>query len=440
MKCGIKITYVSDESKLSQYGVREGWRILSINNHLINDALDYMFYSSAIRLSLELANSKGNVQKICYYKKFWDEEIGIEVEQIRIRRCGNKCIFCFVDQLAPNLRQQLYIKDEDYRYSFLNGNFITGTNLRQSDLERIARLRLSPLYFSVHSTDTKIRREMIRYPRGGLDILAIFAFLKKHKIEFHTQIVLCPGINDGESLKKTITDLFVFYPGLQSIAIVPLGLTKHRKGLPKLQHINKEYAKKFIKEIKKVQKELYSKISQNILFLSDEFYYIAGENPPMYKNEEYVPQLENGVGMVREFYTDWKNAVKKIPSQIQKPLKVGIITGEMGKRVLKKVVDVLRTVKNLKIDTIAAENNLFGESVTVSGLLSGNDILNTIYEVKEEYDLFLIPENALRENDLVFLDDVRLDEIREKVNKPIIAVGNSVVDLVTAIFMNYGLL
>lgn len=436
MNTGLKITYVASESRLALLGVKKDWHILSINNHIIEDYLDFMFHSSAIRLSFQFSDSHGNLKKICYYKKDWEEEIGIEVEEMKIKRCGNKCIFCFVDQLPNGLRKELYVKDEDYRFSFLNGNYITGTNLTQNDLERISKLRLSPLYFSVHATEPVVRKQMIGYKKCELEILDIFKYLKRHNLNFHTQVVLCPSINDGEILKKTIFDLIKFYPSLESIAIVPLGKTSHRKGLFNLQNIDKEYARKFIKEIHKIEKEVSKIIDEKIIFLSDEFYLIADIEPPIYKRDDYIPQLENGVGMVREFYSEWKEAISHVPTKIKNPKKIGIITGILGEKVLMKIVDRLNLVKNLTVDILTVENELFGKSVTVSGLLSGQDIFNRINKIKNNYDIFLLPENCLRTNDNIFLDDISLKDLEHKIKKPILIVNNSVLELVNTIFSN----
>lgn len=407
---GIRIISIINGSPAENSGITIGSKILSINNKPVYDKLDFFYLTSNLNINIDWIDDKGKLHKTNMKKDNFEQDLGIEVENFKTMQCGCNCIFCFVHQQPKGLRKNLYIKDEDYRLSFFHGNYITGVNLTKNDLARIKKLHLSPLYLSIHTTSPELRKYMLRCKLNA-NPMPLLNFLSKAKINFHTQIVLCPKINDGEHLKKTVSDLIKFYPYLQSIAIVPVGLTKHRKNLPELKKIDSNYARIFLQTFLPIQREIKKLLGEQILFFSDEFYLLSDIEPPLYSDLSYLPQLENGVGMYAEFYYGYARAIKKVPTKLTKLRKIGVITSPLGAKVLSRVLKALAAVENLQIKTLVVKNNLFGELVTVTGLLSGKDILNTI-KSNVKCDKYLIPGNALKYPEQVFLDDLSYEELK----------------------------
>lgn len=362
---GVKIESILPQSPAYIAGIKAGDKIISINRHPVKDALDLMFYGDEefIKLIIERDGRKlsFNIHKNAL-------PLGIEVAPFRIKRCVNKCLFCFVEQLPKGLRKSLYVKDEDYRASFLYGNYITLTNLTQKDYERIKKLRLSPLYISVHATDPEIRNTLL----GNYEAPPIMLELKKLakiKIRMHTQIVLCPGINDGKILEKTIIELHKLYPYVSSIAIVPVGLTKYHKN--GLTPVTKNKAEEVIKIIEMFQKRFRKKHGVSFVYLADEFYIKAEKPFPSLTIYDDLPQIENGVGMVPLFIN--KATKLKIPS-VKFKKRFVTFTGTSFYPYLTQFIEKLRK-KNIPIDVYPIKNNLFGETVSVTGLLNGEDII-----------------------------------------------------------------
>lgn len=297
---GVRIECIKPQSSAQRAGLKEGDIILSINRHSIKDILDLMYYSDENVLKVTVLREN---KKHTYIIEKYYEPLGIEVEPFRIKRCRNKCLFCFVEQLPKGLRKSLYVKDEDYRASFLYGNYITLTNLKNEDYNRIKKLFLSPLYISVHATDTEVRNQLL----GNYEAPPILIELKKlakNKIRMHTQIVLCPGINDGDVLEKTILDLYKFYPYVSSIAVVPVGLTKYHKN--NLKPVTKSKAEEVINLVEAFQNRFKKKHGIAIVYLADEFYIKAQKNFPQSSIYDDFPQIENGVGMVPLFIKEAK--------------------------------------------------------------------------------------------------------------------------------------
>lgn len=406
---GIKAEYIRENSPAFNIGLRKGDIIISVNGHQITDKLDFFFYSSESKLRLEWEDSDGGNKSGVIKTDIPGVDLGLEAENLKTSHCLCNCIFCFISQLPKGLRKQLYLKDEDYRLSFFHGNYITGVNLNDKDLLRIKKMRLSPLYLSIHATDAKIRKYMLGTKQDA-DPLKLLHKLKKSRIDFHTQIVLCPGINDGEILQKTISDLCEFYPNLHSIAVVPVGLTAHREKLTKLLGVEKNYAAKFLKKYTSLQREVKKKFGEGILFFSDEFYLLADKNPPTYSGMSELPQLENGVGMVADFYKGLGLLKKRLPDKLKQQRRIGAITSPLGKKAIAKALETLNKIKNLCVEAVEVENKLFGKSVSVTGLLSGKDILQTIKN-NPGFDKFLIPGNAIKQPENLFLDDLSLDEL-----------------------------
>jgi putative radical SAM enzyme (TIGR03279 family) len=400
----VKIKSVEKGSLAEKCSIISGEEILEINKSPIKDFIDYKFYSSDEILNLRIKDKSGRIRGIWIIKKT-DQDLGISFEEKRYRGCGNKCIFCFVHQLPRGLRKALYFKDEDYRLSFLHGNFITLTNLSEQDIQRIIDQRLSPLYVSVHGTDEALRKRILGNPKAP-DILPLIRRLTENRIELHTQIVLCPEVNDGHYLEKTVYDLSLFYPRVKSLAIVPVGLTKFRKGLTPLKTVNKEYSRKLIKSVDHWQSYFRRKYKSNFVYLADEFYLLAGLDIPPKKYYDEFYQIENGVGMVREFLDNFQRKQRTLPQSIKSKSGLTLVTGTLANRFLKNhVLNRLKRIKNLKINLIPVKNDFLGESVTVSGLLTGRDILRTLKKSKHGESVML-PPNCLN-SDGLFLDDLK---------------------------------
>lgn len=403
---GVKIESVLPQSPACIAGIKAGDRIVSINRHPVKDALDLMFYAEEefLKITVERDGKKlsFNIQKNAL-------PLGIEVEPLRIKSCINKCLFCFVEQLPKGLRKSLYVKDEDYRASFLYGNYITLTNLKEKDYERIKKLRLSPLYISVHATDPEIRNTLL----GNYEAPPIMFELKKLakiKIRMHTQIVLCPGINDGKILEKTIIDLHKLYPFVSSIAIVPVGLTKYHKN--ELTPVTKNKAEEVIKTAEMFQKRFRKKHGISFVYVADEFYIKAAKPFPPLNIYDDLPQIENGVGMVPLFMD--KTTRLKIPS-VKLKRRFVTFTGISFYPYLVEFIEKLKK-KNVPIDVYPVKNNLFGETVSVTGLLSGEDIIKELACYVEPGDLLLIPDVTVRDSEDMFIDNLKIDDI-EKILK-----------------------
>ncbi len=406
VKKGINIVSVDRDSIAFAAGIRPGDMLVSINGNAISDPIDYRFYEAEGFLKVQIM--RDSVLKEVVIEKTEDEDIGLEFDSMRIKKCPNKCVFCFVDQMPDGCRESLYVKDEDYRFSFLYGSYITLTNLTKKDKERIFSQRLSQLYISVHATDNELRREMLGNKKAP-DILKEIKELAQHRIFLHTQIVLCPKVNDGEYLIKSINDLKGFYPYLSSIAVVPVGQTRYR--IKKLMPVDEDYAKKTIMLLTKIKADIKKEIGDDILFIADEFYIKAGMEFPDISEYADFPQIENGVGLVPLFLSEFEEALAKIKKKADTSKKFIAITGESFAPYLKGCVDRLKDY-GLDIDVVSVKNNFLGDSVTVAGLLTGQDILRALENINDKRTV-LIPSVALREATNRFLDDMTVEELRK---------------------------
>jgi putative radical SAM enzyme (TIGR03279 family) len=398
------INHVTEGSIAHDIGLHKGDLLTEINGKPIRDVIDYMYYSKDDTLDLKI--QRGNRIHRFKIKKKERADIGFEIKPFRIRTCKNKCIFCFVHQLPKGMRKSLYLKDDDYRMSFLYGNYITLTNLSKADKQRIISQRLHPLYVSVHSTNSDLRRKILGNSRAP-EILKELRELTSHKLKIHAQIVVCPGLNDGDELINTIKDLQKFYPYVASIAVVPVGLTKYKKAHVKA--IEKPDAIKAIDTVNRLRKRFKKRHGDPLVYLADEFYIKAEAPFPAIKEYGDLPQLENGVGMIPVFM----NTVKKIkiPKKVH-PKKIALFTGTAFMPYLEDFTKKLETVEGLSIDLFKVENRLFGSTVTVTGLLSGKDVLKTLVG-KTKADYLLVPNVVLKNGEDVFLDNVTLKDMEE---------------------------
>lgn len=417
--CKAIVETVAPGSIAAEIGINPGDEILTINGQRLQDLIDYQYGISDEMINIAVKRPDGHVWT-AELEKDYDEDLGVGFASAvfdKIRSCHNACLFCFVDQMPPGMRQTLYVKDDDYRMSFLYGNFITLTNLRDEDFARILRLRLSPLFVSVHTTDGALRQKMLRQPRAA-DIMPGLKRLVDAGIDIHAQIVLCPGINDGASLDNTLRDLSHLGPGILSIAIVPVGLTNHREGLFPLRLFSAQEAAAVIEQVKPWQRKFAEEYGEAMVYVADEFYLTAGQALPDYEHYGDFPQIENGVGLSRMFIEQWDRAVEKVPRDISQLRKVSIVAGVSGARVLAPLLEKLK-VGNVTTQLITVKNDYFGEQVTVSGLLTGRDILKAIKNA-DAGDAVIIPGSALRKGEAVFLDGLSLEGLRREVPVPIL--------------------
>ena len=383
---------------------------LAVNGHGLRDIIDYSFHTASDdELLLEVAKEDGEVWEM-EIEREPGESLGLTFTPPEPARCRNNCVFCFVHQLPKGLRKPLYVKDEDYRLSFLNGNYVTLANLKPAELRRIVEQRLSPLYISVHATNPSLREQMLGAP-GIPPILEQLRTLAAARIAMHTQVVLCPGLNDGAELERTVADLADLYPAVQSLAIVPLGLTRHRQRLPSLTPVDREYAGAFISTWQSRAKALKKRLGEPFLFLADEFFLKAGLPFPPFREYGDLPQIENGVGLVPLFVRDAARVLRS--ARPVGDFRITAVTGVSAYGFVAEFLAKLGEKTGTGIATVAVENRLFGESVTVCGLVAGNDIIAALHGA-DLGSALLVPDVMLKEGEGVFLDDVSLVELGQR--------------------------
>lgn len=416
----MKILKFEKQSSAAETGLKIGDDLIIINEEPIRDLIDFRFHVADEILDIEVLRQGETF--FFEIEKDYEDNLGIIFEETKYRCCGNDCIFCFIDQNPQGLRNSLYFKDEDFRLSFMYGNYVTLTNVSQNDLKRIVAQRLSPLYVSVHSTDLDIRKLMLGLKKDD-HLLKKIKFLAESNIELHVQIVLCPSINDGESLNKTIDDLAQFYPMLKTIAIVPVGLTKHRKHLYPINPVTPDYASDLIARIEPIARQFKKNRKDYFIYLADEFYLLAGiELPPAKRYEEFF-QIENGVGMTREFIDRFQEQSQHFPHRINISRSIALVSGQLATPVISKwVVPALNAIENLDVRLVTVPNNFYGASVTVTGLLTGQDIFAELSK-HPLGDIVVLPANTLN-FDGIFLDDWTIEMLRDKLERPIEVIDN----------------
>jgi putative radical SAM enzyme (TIGR03279 family) len=411
----LKIKNVNRNSSWAKAGVKQGDILININGHPIRDIIDYQFYSADEKLNCIL-DRRGKEIALTNYR-INGEYPGLDFTPMRFRHCGNRCIFCFVDQNPKGMRQAIYFKDEDFRLSFLHGSYVTLTHMRQDDLERIAEQRLSPLYLSIHATNPEVRKILLGIEHDD-HFMNKLTFLIEHNIEIHGQIVLCKGINDDRILEETLDTLTAFYPTLRSMAVVPVGLTRHRLNLTEVHGYDSESALEVVNIIQKIQKINTRRLKESFVFLADEFYLLANIQLPHYEHYGDFWQIENGVGLTSAFLKEFDDSSTHFPRKLDRPKSVVIITGLLAEKVLTdKIIPKLRRIGNLNIEVHSIRNTFFGDSVTVSGLLTGQDIIEALKGENREFEI-LLPPNCIN-NDGKLLDDLSPEDISLALNKSV---------------------
>ena len=400
---------VLEGSIAEELGIEKGDEILSIDNSKMIDMIDYNFLCKSDLLTLEIKKINGEIEEIELEKDF-DEELGIIFESAvfdRVKPCLNHCIFCFVDQQPKGLRETLYVKDDDYRLSYLQGTYITLTNLSEDDKDRIKRMHLGPFYVSVHTTNPELRVKMLKNPNAG-KALENLKWFRKNKIPFHAQIVLCPGYNDGAELERTLSDLAELKNTVLSVAIVPVGITQFRK--EGLKQVDKKCAQETIKIASKYKR----------VCCSDEFFLLAEQDIPPTKYYGNFNQLEDGVGSIRMLLDDFKS--RKLPKKINTPLKLSFATSYAAKYAIDKIAEKLNKIKNLSVTVNPVKSDYWGQDITVAGLITTDDLIKTVKNI--DTDIVIIPSVMLRPYSEDFLDGKNLSYVKEKTGKEFFIVKN----------------
>lgn len=425
-----KIIAVEEGSIAHQLGIRPGDQLVTINGRKIIDWIDYQAFCSEEEIDL-LIDRDGEEIEYSLEKDDW-EPLGLTFDSqllTKVRECVNKCIFCFVDQLPEHVRPSLRVKDDDWRLSLMMGNFVTMTNVSDRELERIIARHASPLYISVHTTNPALRAQLLNQPLAS-KIMNQLRCLKEGGIAFHTQAVLCPGLNDGPELERMIEDLSALWPACQSLAIVPVGLTGHREGLCPLHKYSREEARAVMAIAQKYQKRFMKKFDTPFVLPSDEFYLAADlPLPPDSFYEDYA-QIENGIGMMRLLETELEEAYEQADLTQARPRRVIVATGTSAAPFMRSLMQKF-PIPGVEVKVLAIENGFFGPEVTVAGLLTGGDIVRATGDL--EAAEVLITECMLRDSEDIFLDNMTLEEAQRRIGKPLIKVGRRGDELLRAL-------
>lgn len=401
---GAKISSIEKNSIADELEIQAGSELLSINGMKLRDYIDYQYAVMAEELEFEIKTPDAEIE-VYEIEKDFDEELGLIFESAifdKIKPCANNCIFCFVDQQPEGLRESLYIKDDDYRLSYLQGTYVTLTNLTKKDKERISTMHLGPLYVSVHTTNPELRAEMLRN-KNARNLLRELDFLKENDIPIHTQVVLCPEYNDGKELERTLNDLWDYKDILGSIAIVPVGITKYRK--EKLTQVTKEKAIETIEIVDNFNK----KIKKNIASVSDEFFLIAEKELPNKSYYNGFSQLEDGVGSLRCLIDDFNKRIKKVPKSIKTKKEYTLACSVSAQNAFAMFANQLNKVENVNLQVIPIKNNFWGKDVSVAGLITANDLINQL-KGKSFKDV-IIPSIVLRPYTREFLDGLTIQDV-----------------------------
>ncbi|WP_313164436.1 DUF512 domain-containing protein [Sedimentibacter sp.] len=426
------IIKVLKNSIAEELELEPGDELISVNNCSINDYIDYKYQISDDFVLFEVKKQNGEIWELEIEKEY-DEDIGIVFENPlmdNIKVCSNKCIFCFIDQMPKGMRKTLYLKDDDTRLSFLYGNFITLTNLTEDEIDRIVKYRISPVKVSVHTTDSELRKYMMGNDKD-IDILECLKRLIDAGITVDCQIVLVRDVNDGEQLSKTINDLSSLHPGLRSVAVVPVGLTKFRERLIELKPFDKESSAEVVRHVTEIQKELLKKLGTRFIFIADEFYIQSRNDFPSYESYEDFDQLENGIGMCRLFRQQIEDLIDEYKGSKPVAEEITFVTGVAAYELLTEISEKIMKSIPVKINVVKIKNNFFGERITVSGLTTGKDIIEQLKD--NNYKNIIIPKNMINDNN-VMLDDLTIEDLERELNAEVAVCevdGASLLDLIT---------
>jgi putative radical SAM enzyme (TIGR03279 family) len=427
-----RIARIYPQSIAEELQIEIGDRLLSINGTAIKDIIDYKFLMADEYIEIELEKEDGEVWSLEIEKEY-DEDLGVEFEnQIMddARSCCNKCLFCFIDQLPKGMRQSLYFKDDDSRLSFLQGNFVTMTNMKDDDIDRIIRYRISPINISVHTTNPELRVKMLNNRFAG-NIYDRLKKLAEAGISMNCQIVSCPGVNNGEELIRTVEDLYKLHPSVENVAVVPVGITKYREGLAKLELYNKQTAQLELDNVKKLQEKYEKAVGHPFVRLSDEFYITAEAKMPDSSFYGDYEQLEDGIGMIRLFRDSIENDLSGVRTEGR-----GSFTLVTGASAYKEIAEAAKKISsknsaiNLKVKKII--NNYFGQTITVAGLLTGKDIIEQL-STEEVGNFVIIPKNMLKSGESIFLDDITIDDLERELYRKVLVCDYTGEDLIQII-------
>ena len=429
------ITSVMPDSIAEEVGIEENDILLSVNGEKIVDIIDYRFLTNDEEIVLEIQKPNGEVWDYEIEKEY-GEELGLEFGggiMDKAKRCSNKCMFCFIDQNPRGMRESLYFKDDDSRLSFLQGNFVTLTNMKEEDIDRIIRYRISPINISVHTTNPELRKTMIKNKFAG-NLYSIMERLAEAQIQMNCQIVLCPGYNDKEELERTVSDLTKLYPYVNSAAAVPVGITKHREHLPNLEIFNEKTAGETIDQVDKLQKKYLKELGTRFIFLSDEFYIMANRKLLDYDEYEGFIQFENGVGMISKFEREIKDYLENLSEDHKSKIKkVSIATGHSAYEFMCEMAKcIMEKCPNVQIDVYKIINNFFGDTITVSGLVTATDIIDQLKD-KNLGETLYIPRSMLKADEEIFLDNITLENLSDIMGLKVVPCLNEGKDFIDKI-------
>jgi putative radical SAM enzyme (TIGR03279 family) len=420
------IIKVEKDSIAEELGIEPGDILLAINGQPVRDVFDYRYLINEEYLEMTIKTIQGE-EVVAEIEKDYDEDIGIVFESglmDNAKSCRNKCIFCFIDQLPKGMRDTLYFKDDDSRLSFLQGNYVTLTNMSEEDIQHIIFYHLSPINVSVHTTDLELRKKMLQNPNAD-KVLSIMKRLADAGIEMNLQVVLCRGINDGEILDKTIADCASFFPHAKSMSVVPIGLTRYRDNLYPMVPFDKESSIAVIQQVQRWQKKLKKEIGTSFVFASDEFYLKADRGMPSCEEYEDFAQYENGIGMIALMEAEFLEALEELNPKDSRERTFSIATGEAAYALISRLASrLIERCPKYHIQVFAIKNDFFGGEITVSGLLTGQDIIKQL-KGKDLGEYLMLPDSLLRNDTTVLLDDITIEDIEKALDIPIKITLNS---------------
>ncbi|MBD1945734.1 TIGR03279 family radical SAM protein [Coleofasciculus sp. FACHB-712] len=429
------ITQVLPDSIAAEVGFEPGDAIVSINGMRPRDLIDYQFLCADEVLELEVLDTAGKSHSV-EIEKDYDDDLGLEFETALfdgLIQCNNRCPFCFIDQQPPGKRRSLYLKDDDYRLSFLYGSYLTLTNLTQREWDRIEQMRLSPLYVSIHATEPEVRSRLLKNPRAA-EILQQLRWFQERRLQIHAQVVLCPGINDGDRLETTLGDLASFHqgdiPAVASVAVVPVGLTRFRPTEDELTPVTPQKAAEVILQVQALQEKFRNQMGSTFAWLADEWFLIAGQELPPESDYEDYPQIGNGVGSIRQFLKEFQQvAAKKLPRRLKTSQKLTWVVGNAVEKAFEPILQRLNQVQGLQVNLAALRSEYWGQEISVTGLLTGQDLLKL--KGRDLGDRILLPSVMLKHGDSCFLDDMTVEQLATELGTPILPI-NGIEELIDA--------